>query len=243
MPFKISKKKIFFLIYIFVFISILIIFLLSFKSHKEFFLLKTNFVFIKEFSNQYKSFTIILFLFFSIIWIILLGIVTPIMIFAILLFDNLITVYLIVFTAVITGSILTFLISKYFFYNYFNRKYKKYLSRFDFLFLKYTLRSLFIFRLMPGIPFPIKNIIPSLYKIKLKNFIVVILLVENIPIVPNIFLLNGLENALLVQEFSFKNFFDLKIILPLFLIIIIGIFIKTLYKNLKLIKLSKSTKN
>ena len=241
MPFKISKKKILFLIYFTACISTLIIFFLFFKNQTEFFFLKDNLIFLKEFSNQYKLYTIILFFFFSIIWIIFLGIVTPILIFAILLFDNLIIVYLIVFNAVIIGSILTFLISKYFFYNYFNRKYKKYLSRFNFLFLQYTLRNLIIFRLMPGIPFPIKNIIPSLYNIKLKYFIFVIVLVENIPIVPNIFLLSGLENALIIQDFSFKNLLDLKIILPFLFIIIIGIFIKSFYKKFKSHKLPKET--
>lgn len=241
MSFRISKKKILFFIYFIACISILIIFFLFFKYQTDFFFLKSNFIFLKEFSNQYKLFTIVLFFFFSIIWIIFLGIVTPILIFAVLLFDNLIIVYLIVFNAVIIGSILTFLISKYFFYNYFNRKYKKYLSRFDFLFLKYTLRNLLIFRLMPGIPFPIKNIIPSLYNIKLKYFIFVIFLVENIPIIPNIFLLSGLENALIIQDFSFKNLIDLKIILPFLFIIIIGIFIKNFYKKLKFSKLSKET--
>jgi len=241
MPFRISKKKILFLIYFIVCISILIIFFFFFKHQKDFFFLKSNFIFLKEFSNQYKLLAIVLFFFFSIIWIIFLGIVAPILIFAVLLFDNLIIIYLIVFNAVIIGSILTFLISKYFFYNYFNRKYKKYLSRFDFLFLKYKLRNLLIFRLMPGIPFPIKNIIPSLYNIKLKYFIFVIVLVENIPIIPNIFLLSGLENALIIQDFSFKNLLDLKIILPFLFIIIIGIFIKSFYKKFKSHKLPKET--
>ena len=111
----------------------------------------------------------ILYFFFAIIWVFLMGFATPLVIFAGFTFG-------IFWGSVI--SLLSFSIGASLLYLFANHYFKemvfKYLSS-RFLSLKNHFNEnefsyFFFLRLIPGIPFSIKNLIPVLFNMKLRNF-------------------------------------------------------------------------
>ncbi len=168
-------KKILLTIYLLV-ISIIIILIFHYKNlfldlnlenvqskHEE----------LKAFLNNNKLISICLYLFSSIIWICFVGIVSPLLFISTLLFGYFgILVSIFSYTL---GSILTFCIA-----NYFNDYLKKILIESDKI-PNFKEKSVFfftIFRVIPGMPFVIKNISAIFFNLTYKQFILATILAE-----------------------------------------------------------------
>jgi len=132
--------------------------------------------------------------FFSIIWVFLMGFGTPLIIFAGFAFGTVLGSILSIFSFTIGATLL------YIFANhYFKDLVEKYLGS------KYSglknninqneLSYFFSLRVIPGIPFPIKNLLPVLFNMKLKNFFLATLFGEAIPIIISVSIFSGLSNA------------------------------------------------
>ena len=132
--------------------------------------------------------------FFSIIWVFLMGFGTPLVIFAGFAFGTVLGSILSIFSFTIGATLL------YIFANhYFKDLVEKYLGS------KYSglknninqneLSYFFSLRVIPGIPFPIKNLLPVLFNMKLKNFFLATLFGEAIPIIISVSIFSGLSNA------------------------------------------------
>jgi len=132
--------------------------------------------------------------FFSIIWVFLMGFGTPLVIFAGFAFGTVLGSILSIFSFTIGATLL------YIFANhYFKDLVEKYLGS------KYSglknnvnqneLSYFFSLRVIPGIPFPIKNLLPVLFNMKLKNFILATLFGEAIPMIISISIFSGLSSA------------------------------------------------
>ena len=132
--------------------------------------------------------------FFSIIWVFLMGFGTPLVIFAGFAFGTVLGSILSIFSFTIGATFL------YIFANhYFKDLVEKYLGS------KYSglknninqneLSYFFSLRVIPGIPFPIKNLLPVLFNMRLKNFFLATLFGEAIPIIISVSIFSGLSNA------------------------------------------------
>ena len=193
----------------------------------------------KIFSFRDQNFILLSIVYFlvSIVWVFLMGFGTPLVIVAGFAFGT-------VWGSVL--SIISFSIGASLLYMFANHYFKdlvfEYLSS-RFLSLKNHFNEnefsyFFFLRVIPGIPFPIKNIMPVLFNIKLKNFFLATFLGELVPIVISVSIISGIAGAI---ESDKKLNFDLlyapEIFLPLLglgFMVLLGNYLKKKYFRKKL---------
>jgi uncharacterized membrane protein YdjX (TVP38/TMEM64 family) len=74
----------------------------------------------------------------------------------------------------------------------------------------------FFVRVIPGIPFPIKNVMPVLFNMKVKNYFFATLLGEAIPIIISVSIVSGFAGAIQSNEnLNFSLLYSPEIFLPL----------------------------
>ena len=153
--------------------------------------------------------------FLSIVWVFLLGFGTPLVIVSGFAFGIFWGSFLSILGFSIGASLL------YLFANhYFKDLVFKYLAV-RFLSLKNHFNEnefsyFFFIRVIPGIPFPIKNIMPVLFNMKLKNFFLATFLGESVPIIISVSIVSGFAGAIESNaSLDFNLFFTPEILLPL----------------------------
>jgi uncharacterized membrane protein YdjX (TVP38/TMEM64 family) len=189
---------------------------------------------LNEFSSiidQNIAIVIILFSLLFIIWIFCLGIITPFVIFAGLTFEPLIAYFITIFSITL-GSTILYLFSRLYFYDlvkkYLEKKYIKYIDKIS----KNKLFYYFLLRLIPGIPFPIKNILPVIINLKTKIFILATILGETPALVVNILIFNQVSSQFKSSDdFNLNSFFSKEFFITLTLVFIIVLFIKKVSKK------------
>lgn len=172
--------------------------------------------------------------FFSIIWIFLMGFGTPLVIFAGFAFGTILGSILSIFSFTI-GATLLYLFANHYFKDlvekYLGTKYASIKQNVN----QNELSYFFSLRVIPGIPFPIKNLLPVLFNMKLKNFFLATLFGEAAPIIISVSIFSGLSNAFESDKdlnlnllFSPEIFFPL---LALAMMSLIANFVKKKYFN------------
>ena len=172
--------------------------------------------------------------FFSIIWVFLMGFGTPLVIFAGFAFGTILGSILSIFSFTI-GATLLYLFANHYFKDlvekYLGTKYASIKQNVN----QNELSYFFSLRVIPGIPFPIKNLLPVLFNMKLKNFFLATLFGEAAPIVISVSIFSGLSNAFESDKdlnlnllFSPEIFFPL---LALAMMSLIANFVKKKYFN------------
>jgi len=172
--------------------------------------------------------------FFSIIWVFLMGFGTPLVIFAGFAFGTILGSILSIFSFTI-GATLLYLFANHYFKDlvekYLGTKYASIKQNVN----KNELSYFFSLRVIPGIPFPIKNLLPVLFNMKLKNFFLATLFGEAAPIIISVSIFSGLSNAFESDKdlnlnllFSPEIFFPL---LALAMMSLIANFVKKKYFN------------
>ena len=172
--------------------------------------------------------------FFSIIWVFLMGFGTPLVIFAGFAFGTILGSILSIFSFTI-GATLLYLFANHYFKDlvekYLGTKYASIKQNVN----QNELSYFFSLRVIPGIPFPIKNLLPVLFNMKLKNFFLATLLGEAAPIIISVSIFSGLSNAFESDKdlnlnllFSPEIFFPL---LALAMMSLIANFVKKKYFN------------
>jgi uncharacterized membrane protein YdjX (TVP38/TMEM64 family) len=153
--------------------------------------------------------------FLSIVWVFLLGFGTPLVIVAGFAFGIFWGSFLSILGFSIGASLL------YLFANhYFKDLVFKYLAV-RFLSLKNHFNEnefsyFFFVRVIPGIPFPIKNVMPVLFNMKVKNYFFATLLGEAIPIIISVSIVSGFAGAIQSNEnLNFSLLYSPEIFLPL----------------------------
>ena len=153
--------------------------------------------------------------FLSIVWVFLLGFGTPLVIVAGFAFGIFWGSFLSILGFSIGASLL------YLFANhYFKDLVFKYLAV-RFLSLKNHFNEnefsyFFFVRVIPGIPFPIKNVMPVLFNMKVKNYFFATLLGEAIPIIISVSIVSGFVGAIQSNEnLNFSLLYSPEIFLPL----------------------------
>ena len=172
--------------------------------------------------------------FFSIIWVFLMGFGTPLVIFAGFALGTILGSILSIFSFTI-GATLLYLFANHYFKDlvekYLGTKYASIKQNVN----QNELSYFFSLRVIPGIPFPIKNLLPVLFNMKLKNFFLATLFGEAAPIIISVSIFSGLSNAFESDKdlnlnllFSPEIFFPL---LALAMMSLIANFVKKKYFN------------
>tara|TARA_B100000965_G_scaffold403202_1_gene430785 strand:+ start:817 stop:1548 length:732 start_codon:yes stop_codon:yes gene_type:complete len=198
-----------------------------------------DFFYYKEIQQQIKNtignnfyFNMVLFFVFSIIWVILLGFGSPILILSGIFFGKWIGTA-ISLLSITLGALFLYLIASFFFKDiitvYLEKKFSKYIK----LFRKNEFYYFFAFRFVGGfgIPFGIQNVLPVLFNISKNNYF----FASFLGFIPNFYIWNtigsGINNLVeKSEEFNFINFLlSREIYLPLSMfiaLIIVSFFVK-----------------
>ena len=163
-----------------------------------------------------------------------MGFGTPLVIFAGFAFGTILGSILSVLSLSIGATLLYFFAN-----NYFKDLVEKYLGA-KYISIKQNVNQneltyFFSLRVIPGIPFPVKNILPVLFNMKIKNFFFATLFGEAIPTIISVSIFSGLSNAFESDKdlnlnllFSPEIFFPL---LALAMMSLIANFVKKKYFN------------
>ena len=191
-----------------------------------------NYIF--ELRDQNLFLISLVYFFFSIIWVFLMGFGTPLVIFAGFAFGTILGSILSIFSFTI-GATLLYLFANHYFKDlvekYLGTKYASIKQNVN----QNELSYFFSLRVIPGIPFPIKNLLPVLFNMKLKNFFLATLFGEAAPFIISVSIFSGLSNVFESDKdlnlnllFSPEIFFPL---LALAMMSLIANFVKKKYFN------------
>ncbi len=225
--------------YILIIISFLWVFFDKF-SLNEF----TSYEFIKnniDYFNQLKNknFLIIslLFFIFTVLWVLLLGFGSPILLLSGFIFGKWFG-FIYAVLGLSLGATLLYIFANYFLKDLVEEKFSKKFSNLNEKFKKNEFIFFIIYRFVGGIPFQIQNILPVLFNVKLKNYFFGSIL----GMTPQIFVgatLGAGINEIIQKNIEVPSLTDLlfsqEIYVPIIafvILIIIGIIIKNIfYKN------------
>ncbi len=113
--------------------------------------------------------TSLIFLIFTIIWVLLLGFGTPIFLVGGFIFGKWIGTILVIL-GLSCGSTLLYILANYFFKDLIKEKFSKRFASLTEKFKKNEFSFFLIYRFIGGIPFAISNILPTIFNVKIKNF-------------------------------------------------------------------------
>ena len=172
--------------------------------------------------------------FFAIVWVFLMGFGTSIIIFAGFAFGTVLGSDLSIFSFTIGATLLYCFANHYFkdlVEKYLGNKYSKLRNNIN----ENELSYLFSLRVVPGIPFPIKNLLPVLFNMKIKNYFIATLFGEAVPIIISVSIFSGISSAFQSnKEFSLNLLFAPEIFFPLLALAIMSLvanYIKKKYFN------------
>ena len=191
-----------------------------------------------EFRSNNLIIFIILFSLFSIIWILLLGFVSPIAILSGYIFGPWTGTIVSVFSFTI-GCTLLYLLAQLFLKELISNYLENKIKRYKVLFNKNEFFYFMIFRFVggSGMPFAIQNILPIIFNMKVKNYFFATLL----GLIPTAFILNSLGSGIekVIDKNNSLDYFEIisspDIYLPIsgfIILVVVSFFIKKkLFKN------------
>jgi uncharacterized membrane protein YdjX (TVP38/TMEM64 family) len=179
----------------------------------------------------------ILFLIFTIIWVLTLGFGSPIFLVGGFIFGKWIGTILVTFGLSI-GATLLYMFANYFLKDIVEKKFSKKFSLLNEKFKKNEFFFILIYRFIGGIPFFISNILPTLFNVKVKNFFFGSLIGMTPQLFIGVALGSGIEKIINENKESpsfYKLITSSEIYIPIFgfiFLLILGIiFKKFFYKN------------
>ena len=167
---------------------------------------------------------------FSIIWVFLMGFGTPLVIFAGFAFGTVLGSFLSIFSFTIGATLLYCFANHYFkdlVEKYLGNKYSKLKNNIN----ENELSYFFSLRVVPGIPFPIKNLLPVLFNMR-KEFLFATLFGEAVPIIISISIFSGISSAFQSdKDFNLNLLFNPEIFFPLLALAIMSLVANYIKKN------------
>lgn len=225
--------------YVLIILSFLWVFFDNFSlseiSSYEF--IKNNNDYFNQLKNKNFFLISLVFFIFTIIWVLLIGFASPILLLSGFIFGKWLgSIYAVLSLSI--GATLLYIFANYFLKDLVEEKFSKRFSNLNEKFKKNEFTFFLIYRFVGGIPFFISNILPTIFNVKLKNFF----FGSIIGMSPQIFV--GVSLGAGLNEIIQKNIeapsliellFSSEIYIPIiaFIILLIaGIFIKNFfYKN------------
>ena len=203
----------------------------SIQDFTSYELIKANRDALEEIKNNNFFFMSIMFFLGTTIWVLLLGFGTPIVLVGGFIFGKWFGTLLTVF-GLSFGATLLYIFANYFLKETIEEKFSKKFINFTDKFKKNEFIFFLIYRNIPGVPFFISNILPTLFNIKVKNFFFGTLIGMTPQLFVGVSLGAGL-NKVLEENKNPPSFFDLIItqdvyfpIIGLIVIVLLGIILK-----------------
>jgi len=202
--------------------------------------IKINKNIILEYKNENFLVLTVAFFIFSIIWVLLLGFAMPLLIFAGFVFGKWWGI-LIVITSTTIGATFLYFLARLFFQDIIKERFAPKFSKLKEFFNRNELTYFLFFRLVGGggTPYSVQNILPVLFDMSIKNYIIATFIGSIPAMFVTISIGSGIENVIAQNEQL--NFFDVayspEIYIPIicfFILLLIGFIIKKIYfKELK----------
>jgi len=169
---KAKKIKIFLGLFYFILVGLflyLIFFKFSVNEITSYSFIKNNRDYFFELRNSNLFFLGLIFILFTIIWILALGFLSPLGLFAGFIFGKIYgVIFLISGTAI--GATLLYLFANYFVKDMIKDKFLKKFQNLETKFKKSEFLYLLIFRFVGGTPFNLQNLLPCIFNVKVSNF-------------------------------------------------------------------------
>ena len=196
--------------------------------------IKNNSIYFEEIKSKNFFLISIIFFLLTIIWVLLLGFGSPVLLIAGFIFGKWIgSIYAVLSLTI--GATLLYLFANFFLKDLVKEKFSKRFSSLNEQFKKNEFNFFLIYRFVGGIPFFISNIIPTIFNVKIKNFVFGSL----IGMYPQIFVWTALGEGLnqiieknqqvpLITEILFSS----EIYIPItgfVILLVLGIIIKNYY--------------
>ena len=222
--------------YVLIILSFLWVFFDNFSlseiSSYEF--IKNNLEYINQLKNKNFFLISLVFFVFTVLWVLLLGFGTPILLLSGFIFGKWFGfIYAVLGLSI--GATLLYIFANYFLKDLVEEKFSKRFSYLTEKFKKNEFIFFLIYRFIGGIPFFISNILPTIFNVKIKTF----LFGSIIGMSPQIFVgasLGAGINEIIQKNIEFPSLLDLifsvEIYLPIIafiILLIIGIIIKNIY--------------
>ena len=236
---KAKKIKLFLsLLYFFIIISFLLLIFSNFSISEI-----LNYEFIKNntdklyfFKNSNLILLSIFFILFTIVWVVLLGFGSPIFLAGGFLFGKWLGTIIVTFSLTL-GATFLYIIANYMFKELIIDKFYKKFSNLSEKFKKNEFNFMLIYRFIGGIPFFIANILPCIFKVKIKNYF----FATFFGMLPQLFIgvsLGSSIEKIIIQNDKMPTFFDIISskdvyypLLALILLILISVYFrKKIYK-------------
>jgi len=153
-----------------VFVFLLIFFNnFSFQDFSSYELIRQNREALENIKNSNIFLSSIIFLVGTIVWVLLLGFGSPVLLVGGFIFGKWLGTFLVVFGLSI-GATLLYMFANYFFKDLVEEKFSSRFSNFTEKFKKNEFVFFLIYRFIGGIPFFISNILPTIFNVKVRNF-------------------------------------------------------------------------
>jgi len=192
----------------------------SIKDFSSYEIIKSNTDILNNIKDNNLIFLSLGFFLFTVVWVLLLGFGSPILLIGGFIFGKWIGTVIVIFSLSI-GCTILYIFASYLFKNIIEKKFS---SKFSYLINKFKKNEFLyfvIFRAIGGIPFFIQNLIPIIFNISLKNYFFGSL----IGMTPQIFIgvsLGAGINILIKSNSEVPSFFDM-IFMPDIFIPVIGL--------------------
>ena len=207
---KAKKIKLFLsLLYFFIIISFLLLIFSNFSISEI-----SNYEFIKKNTDKlyfFKDSNLILlsifFILFTIIWVVLLGFGSPVFLAGGFLFGKWLGTIIVTFSLTL-GATFLYIIANYMFKELIIDKFYKKFSNLNEKFKKNEFNFMLIYRFIGGIPFFIANILPCIFKVKIKNYF----FATFFGMLPQLFIgvsLGSSIEKIIIQNDKMPTFFDI----------------------------------
>mgnify|MGYP001169562103 CR=1 FL=1 len=198
----------------------------SIQDFSSFELIKNNRNALEELKNSNILISCTIFFIATIIWVLLLGFGSPILLISGFIFGKWLGTFLAVFGLSI-GATLLYIFANYFLKDIVNQKFSSKFINLNNKFKKNEFIFFLIYRFVGGIPFFISNILPTIFNVKTRNFFFGSLIGMTPQIFIGVSLGSGL-NKILEENSNLPSFLDLlftpDIYLPIFGLIILVVF-------------------
>ena len=199
--------------------------------------IRSNSEYLVNFREKNMALVSVSFILLGILWILLQGFGSPIILASGYLFGSYLGTIIVVIT-ISLGATLIYVLANFFFKDLIREKFLNRFKNLEKRFKKKELTYMIIYRMMGGIPLQIQNLIPCIFSVSVKNFFIGTIL----GMIPQAFIVaslgSGLENQIQknikVPSFielitSFEIYFP--ILAFLFLLILVFIIKNLFYKN------------
>ena len=189
---------------------------------RSFELIKSNRDLLEEVKNKNILISSILFFILTIIWTLLLGFATPVVLMAGFIFGKVVGSLIVIFGFSVGATLL------YLFVNFFLKDliYEKFSSKYSYLIDKFKKNEFIyfiIYRAVGGIPFFIQNLLPIIFNIKIKNYFFGSMVGMSPQLFIGVSLGSGI-NKIIDENLNMPSFFEM-IIEPEIYLPIIGLII------------------